>query len=369
MSKNVEFPKRGERIPFGTDTQKKQKGTEKRKEPKKEPKKSSGSQPKPKRKNKHMDGKRRRQVGIVLLILLVCIGLWAVFRKNGVEVFLGEKSYGLLKGKTVTVEYLQDTLTAQLESEHNTKVKINEKIQVTPLRIGAKRKSEVCTLDYLLPKLRKDATFQVGASVIQVDGSRAAVLGNEADAKKVLETLKAEYVPEGAKMEVSFVEKVEIVSEFVDSKEMIVKEDAIAKLQQGTKAQKTYSVKSGDTLYVIAKNADMTVEELLAVNKGMTIGTALYVGQVINIMVTKPYVSVKTVETTVMTDIEPKTYEYQNDATKSKGYQKVVQQGRAGQKESTLQITRINGFVEEEKEVSKKVTVEPVPEIIVQGTK
>lgn len=83
----------------------------------------------------------------------------------------------------------------------------------------------------------------------------------------------------------------------------------------------------------------------------------------------KPYLSVKTIETVVMTAIEPKTFEYKKDNTKNEGYQKVVQQGRAGQKESTMQMIRINGFIEDEKEISKKVTVEPVPEIIVQGTK
>ena len=374
MSNVIPFPKRGERVSYGKPTQPRRKNTKKRPETNKK-KKVNGQKPrkqiskKPRKSNARKGGKRRHQWGVILLVVLVLIGLWAVFHKNGVEVFIGEKSYGLLKEKAVTAEYLQDTLTAQLESENKTKIKINETIKVVPLRITSSRKGQICTLDYLLPKLRKAITFQVGASVIQVNGRKATVLANETDAKEVLEALKVQYVPEGAKMEVTFVDKVEIVSEFVDSNEVVSKEEAIAILQKGTKAQKTYTVKSGDGLYNIAKNAEMEVEELFAINQGLTIETSLYVGQVINVMVIKPFVSVKTVETQVMTDVEPKTYEYQKDATKNKGYQKVLQQGRAGQKESTVQITRINGFVEEEKEISKKVTIEPVVEIILQGTK
>ena len=81
-----------------------------------------------------------------------------------------------------------------------------------------------------------------------------------------------------------------------------------------------------------------------------------------------PKISVKTVETQVLTAVEPKTYQTQYDDTKPSSYQKVIQQGKAGQKKSTIRITRINGEVTEEKEVDKEIIQEAVPEIIVKGT-
>ena len=47
-------------------------------------------------------------------------------------------------------------------------------------------------------------------------------------------------------------------------------------------------------------------------------------------------ISVKTVETQVLTAVEPKTYQTQYDDTKPSSYQKVIQQGKAGQKKSTI---------------------------------
>ena len=70
----------------------------------------------------------------------------------------------------------------------------------------------------------------------------------------------------------------------------------------------------------------------------------------------------------VLTAEEPKTYQTQYDDTKPSSYQKVIQQGKAGQKKSTIRITRINGEVTEEKEVDKEIIQEAVPEIIVKGT-
>ena len=110
------------------------------------------------------------------------------------------------------------------------------------------------------------------------------------------------------------------------------------------------------------------MEDLLKLNPGMTVQTGIHVGQVLNVPISKPKISVKTIETQVLTTVEPKTYEYQTDNAQPKSYQKVKQQGRAGQKKSTIQITRINGFVQEEKEISKEIITQPVPEIIVRGT-
>ena len=70
----------------------------------------------------------------------------------------------------------------------------------------------------------------------------------------------------------------------------------------------------------------------------------------------------------MLTAVEPKTYQTQYDDAKPSSYQKVIQQGKAGQKKSTIRITRINGEVTEEKEVDKEIIQEAVPEIIVKGT-
>ena len=95
--------------------------------------------------------------------------------------------------------------------------------------------------------------------------------------------------------------------------------------------------------------------------------SALYNGS-LTVEPHKPKISIKTIETQVLTAVEPKQYQTQFDDTKPSSYQKVIQQGKAGQKKSTIQITRVNGVVIEEKEVSKEIIQEAVPEIIVKGT-
>lgn len=364
------FPKREERVPYGGG--KPVRGGRS--------KKSSGNRPSRREKQPEPQKKRVRKgggiklnrnalylIGIVVLLFIIFLCV----RKNGSAVFIKEEQVGILKGTEVTAEELTKTLESQLEGIVGSKVQINEEIKVEGVHIGSKNEKDVCTMEHLLPKMRNMVTYKVDAAVITVDGGKAAILANKEAADAVLEQLKTELLPEGGIPEdakIDWVEKVEIVNEFVESTQILEQEDAIAVLKSTTETTQSYTVQSGDALYLIANEFKTTVEKLLELNPGADLNKSIRVGQVINVPVQKPKISVKTIETQILTAVEPKTYETQYDDTKPSSYQKVIQQGKAGQKKSTIQITRVNGVVIEEKEVSKEIIQEAVPEIIVKGT-
>lgn len=305
--------------------------------------------------------------GIGILVLLMILFLF--LRKNGTEVFVGSESVGVLKGSSATAETITDTIETQLAGIVGTEVKLNEEIKTVRIHIGSSRKKDICTLEHLIPKIRNMVTYKVNAAIIMIDGGKGVVLANEEQANNVLDATKKPYLPaEGVDATVEWMENVTVTTDFVDSEEVLSESDATSVLQATTTVTGTYTVQSGDALYKIAKNYDCSVEDLLKLNEGLTIEAGIRLGQVLNVPIHKPKLSVKTIETQVLTTVEPKTYEYQTDNTKPKSYQKVIQQGRAGQKKSTIQITRINGFVQEEKEISKEIIAEPIPEIIVRGT-
>ena len=363
------FPKREERVPYGGgkpvrgSRNKKSSGRQSRRE----------RQPEPQKKRVKKGGGRKLNrnalylIGIVILLFIVFLCV----RKNGSAVFVNAEQVGILEGTDVTAEELKKTLESQLEGIVGSKVQINEEIKVEGVHIGAKNKKDVCTMEHLLPKMRNMVTYKVEAAIITVDGGKAAILANKADADAVLKQLKTELLPEGGIPEdakIDWVEKVEIVNEFVESTEILKQEDAIAVLKSTTETKQSYTIQSGDALYLIAGEFKTTVEKLLELNPGADLNKSIRVGQVINVPVQKPKISIKTIETQVLTAVEPKTYQTQYDDTKPSSYQKVIQQGKAGQKKSTIQITRVNGVVIEEKEVSKEIIQEAVPEIIVKGT-
>lgn len=363
------FPKREERVPYGGG--KPVRGGRGNKNSGRQSRREKQAEPQKKRVKRGGGRKMNRNVlyliGIVVLLFIVFLFV----RKNGSAVFINEERVGILEDTKITAEELTKTLESQLEGIVGSKVQINEEIKVEGVHIGSKNEKDVCTMEHLLPKMRNMVTYKVEAAIITVDGGKAAILANKEAANAVLEQLKTELLPEGGipeDAEIDWVEKVEIVSEFVESTEILGQEDAIAVLKSTTETTQSYTVQSGDALYLIASEFKTTVEKLLELNPGANLNQSIKVGQVINVPVQKPKISVKTIETQVLTAVEPKTYQTQYDDTKPSSYQKVIQQGKAGQKKSTIRITRVNGVVIEEKEVDKEIIQEAVPEIIVKGT-
>lgn len=362
------FPKREERVQYGGGKP----ASGRREKTKKSGRTARSSKQEPQKKRSKKSGKKWNRnalylIGIAVLLLIVFLFV----RKNGSAVFVAEEQVGILEGREATAESLKATLESQLESIVGSKVQINEEIKVEGVHIGSKNKKDVCTMEHLLPKMRNMVTYKVEAAIITVDGGKAAILANEEAAEAVLKQVQTDLMPEegvSEDAEIGWQEKVEITKEFVESTQILEKEDAVSVLEATTEVTQSYTVQSGDAPYLIANEFKTTVEKLIELNPGANLDKGIRVGQVINVPVQKPKVSVKTVETQVLTAVEPKTYETQYDDTKPSSYQKVVQQGKAGQKKSTIQITRVNGVVTEEKEVSKEIIQEAVPEIIVKGT-
>ena len=323
------------------------------------------------RKRRQMKREREKKMltmsaGAVVLLVLIII-IMVVARKNGVNVMVNGESVAKVRDRKFTTEYIVTTVEAQLASEHGTEVKIQEPIEAVPARVS---KDEAVSPEYAISAVRNAVTYNVLAGVIYVNGTKVLAMDNLEALDGLLEEIKAEYVPAESKIVSStFVDDVTTKADYVAMDEVLDKDTAYARLTQGVPTQKTYSVKSGDRLYTIAAQNGITVEELLNANPGMTINTPIKVGDTLNLVVTVPFLSVKTVEQMTYTEKQEKQVEYRTNENRDSSYKKVVQQGKDGQKEVTVEVIRINGFEEEQKVVSETVTVEPVTEIIEIGAR
>ena len=319
-----------------------------------------------------MPAKNRRLLTLIISILAVVLLFLVIFRQNGKEVFIGETSMGIIKDKSVTAESLTDLLTTQLTQEVGANVKINETLEIKPVHISKSREKDVYQMDSLTPLLRQKVTYLVEAAAITVDGQDVIIVANQAVADEVFTEVQSEYIPEDETRDVtaSFEGNVQVQLKYVDPSVIVAKENAVQTLKKGTKVEKTYTVQPGDALYKIAAQFDMTQDELKAMNADKIPSNGnIMVGWELKVMAEQPMVSVRTEETVVLTEVQERKTVYQQDATKNKGYQKVTEAGKDGQKEVTKKIVRVNNEIVSENIVDEKTTVEPVDEIIVQGTK
>ena len=166
----------------------------------------------------------------------------------------------------------------------------------------------------------------------------------------------------------NFSEKVEISEAYVDANRVSKISEAIEAVTKETEKNQTYEVQPGDTLSVIANSRGYYVDEVLALNPGLTRDATLHLGDEIVISVPEPELSVLTTEqSTYEEDYDAETQYIENDSWYTT-QQVVRQEAVPGHHEVTVLTTSRNGTETSREMVSENVITEPVPEIIEKGT-
>ena len=166
----------------------------------------------------------------------------------------------------------------------------------------------------------------------------------------------------------NFSEKVEISEAYVDADRVSKISEAIEAVTKETEKNQTYEVQPGDTLSVIANSRGYYVDEVLALNPGLTRDATLHLGDEIVISVPEPELSVLTTEqSTYEEDYDAETQYIENDSWYTT-QQVVRQEAIPGHHEVTVLTTSRNGAETSREMVSENVITEPVPEIIEKGT-
>ncbi len=181
-------------------------------------------------------------------------------------------------------------------------------------------------------------------------------------------TAQEELGEEDGLKDLNFYEKVEICEAYIDEEDLTDVAEAIDLVTKETEKNQVYEVQAGDTLSEIANSRGYYVDEVLALNEGLTRDATLNIGDEIIISVPEPELSiVTTVQSTYEEDYYAETEYIENDdwyTTQTK----VLQEAEAGHHEVTVLISSKNGTETDRETIAETVMVEAVPEIIEKGT-
>ncbi len=265
-----------------------------------------------------------------------------------------------LFGTTLEQSELEDVIYDLLKEQVKTAKQKYYLVKVNEFTIYLYGMDEVkALLETALEPYDPDGMFEV--NVIS-DTSR------ELNALTVEVTPKEE-LPDGDGLKaLNFSEKVEISEAYVDAERVSKISDAIEAVTKEKEKNQTYEVQAGDTLSVIANSRGYYVDEVLALNPGLTRDATLHLGDEIVISVPEPELSVLTTEqSTYEEDYDAETQYIENDSWYTT-QQVVRQEAVPGHHEVTVLTTSKNGTETSREMVSENVITEPVPEIIEKGT-
>jgi murein DD-endopeptidase MepM/ murein hydrolase activator NlpD len=302
------------------------------------------------------------------LIALVALTIFIIiFSGRAYAVKVDGKEICKVRNQKAAESALQ-ALKQRYQENSETEITFINEVTFEKSRASSK---EILEDDILIETLSRNIDFHVQACRIYADGNIIAALKTKDEAEGLLADIQDKSLAGADKSklkEIGFAEKVELKNEFIDSSEIAEKEEIIDFIIKGTNEVRTHEIVSGESFWAISRRYNMTVEDLEKANPGVN-SERVQIGQVINLIVPKPLISVKTVET--VTSIEKAEFEQTVEFSSSlyKDETSIRVKGIYGEKEVIADVTKINGIETGRTVLSEKMIKEPKTQIIVKGTK
>ncbi|MEW9699591.1 peptidoglycan DD-metalloendopeptidase family protein [Paenibacillus sp. SI8] len=225
---------------------------------------------------------------------------------------------------------------------------------------------------------------------LKVDGKVIAIVKDEQTAERILEQVQAPFAPkakESAKVsalsasvgvdistapseldKVEFVQQVDKVEVPVDPKDLANPDDVVKKLQTGDVQPAKYTVVEGDCVSCIAKKLGISKQFIYDKNPGLQ-DDKLKIGNQLDVTVLQPTLSVKTTARVVQNQEIQYDTEYVKDDSMRVGVVQPISPGKNGMKKVTIQVTKVNGLMTDERLIDEDIIDQPVTAKVKKGTK
>ncbi|CAK4844818.1 unnamed protein product [Aphanomyces euteiches] len=334
-----------------------------------------------------------KSVGSLGLIAAITIGGNHYVNANMVEVYhvyVDGKEAGSVSDPHIVDEFKANKVKEVQEENPNLHMVVNiDEVTLTPERAFKIESEDTTTLHNLDEML----TVRTLGIELVVDGKLVGTVRDQAEADAILDRIKAKYLPSKAKTagkvsilsaankgsapdiadvqveKADFVQKVDINEVDIDPKALMDPDKIVEKLETGDVQPKKYKVVDGDCVSCIAAKFDISPQLIYNNNPVLVEDDRLQIGQVLDLTLLEPTLSVRTVERVIENQEIQFETNYKLDNSMRAGIVKQTKAGVNGMKQVTIELTKLNGLMEDEKMLSETVTVQPQAAEAIRGTK
>ncbi|MDD2220709.1 MAG: M23 family metallopeptidase [Clostridia bacterium] len=313
----------------------------------------------------------QRLISSILIVGCLVVAIWAsvVFfqaNNNGYVISVEGQEIATLTCESEAKAAIDKYLQAQA-GEFGYEVTYNQDLKIEP------RPADQCNFissDEAALLLDDCLTPVVEASILLVDGTPVMALPNEKEALNVLEKAKGYYINDGEIIyDAKICEEVAVVTENRSPDSIVMGDIARNILLFGSPQDVTHTVvSSAETMWSIANQYQMSVNDLQKANPGLT-SDDLKIGMTVRLSAIQPKLTVVVVKEVTKTQAVAYQTKTIDNSDMLRGTQKIITPGKAGEEEATLKVVETNGKQTSASKISSVVTVEPVTQVVERGTK
>jgi murein DD-endopeptidase MepM/ murein hydrolase activator NlpD len=307
------------------------------------------------------------------------------------HVYIQDEFIGTVADKKEIESFIQKQLASMEETYKEIDLEVESEVTYIPEQ--AFQFSPSIEVEEVLNQVESKLDIKANVSALVIDGEEVAFVPDEASAQDVIDSLVLEHVSEEdlaqfekrqadptqtlpelkenqtRLLDVKLSKEVSFVETKVNPDEVLAVEDVVTLFKKGTLEEKKYEVKSGDVLGTIADAHDLSLKQLLSLNKELKEDTVLRPGMELIVTYQKPLAEVEVKKEVYKTEEVPFEKKVVEDSDMFKGDTKVKQEGSEGLKGVTYSVTEQNGQVVEKETLNTTVLKEAVEEVIIKGTK
>ncbi len=290
------------------------------------------------------------------------------YKKSGYMVRYEGKFLGYVKNRESALKAIRE-VKDDIRS-YDGSIAVSDDIELMTMLINPEKTTNS---EAIRNTIEDDLYKQYTSYVITVNGKEIGALKSRTDAEDIIEKTRKYYENQEKRENVQVVDinikdDIEYTERVVNNSKVTDKESILKLLTSSIGETKKCAVKTGDTIWDIAKNNNMSVNDIAKLNPGLNVDK-LQIGQNINISVSRPFLNVETVLKVNTDEGIPYNVTYIKDSNLYKGQTKVVNSGEYGVNRTVKQLKKFNGKVTESKILSTSTVKDPVARVVAQGTK
>jgi murein DD-endopeptidase MepM/ murein hydrolase activator NlpD len=241
-----------------------------------------------------------------------------------------------------------------------------------------------------IAKLEGMLTSYATGVEVKVNGKVVGIVKDRETADRIMERVKNKFAPQTSKgsgkvtalaysgdtdtgsdrklKNVEIIDDIDKTAVKVDPSKIVDETSLFKKLVVGNLTSTKYTVREGDCVGCIAESMDIP-KQVIYDNNPWIVDDLIKVGDVLDLTIKKPAVTVRTIESVSEIVITEPQIVYRTSASMRVGETKVLQQGSGGKKRLTYQLTKDNGYLMGEELIGYEVLKKGTPKIILKGTK